>query len=36
MLWGYPQSPPKFQQNSLFARVSLVFATRGGYKPFGC
>ena len=36
MLWGYPQSPPKFQQNSLFARVSLVFAMRGGYKPFGC
>ena len=25
-----PQSPPKFRGNSLFARVSLVFATRVG------
>ena len=31
-----PQSPPKFREYSLFARLSLVFATRGGYKPFGC
>ena len=24
---GYPQSPPKFREYSLFARLSLVFAT---------
>src|ERR1035437_3308021 len=32
----YPQSPPKFPQNSLFSLLSLVFAMRDGYKPFGC
>ena len=28
--------PSKFRGNSLFAPLSLVFATRGGHKPFGC
>ena len=32
----YPQSPPKFWKNQHWARLSLVVATRGGYKPFGC
>ena len=31
-----PRGPPNFQGNSLFARLRLVFARRGGYKPFGC
>ena len=35
-LWGTPKVPPKFTQNPTFAPVSLVFATRGSYKPFGC
>ena len=31
-----PQSPPNFRENQVFARLSLVFAMRGGYKTFGC
>lgn len=30
------KSPPKFQDDRLFARVSLVFAMRGGYNLVGC
>jgi hypothetical protein len=31
----YPQSPPNFRGNQSFVPLSLVPATRGGYKPFG-
>ena len=30
------QTPPNFRENSGVARLSLVFATRGSYKLFGC
>ena len=28
-----PQGPSKSREDSPYARVSLVFATRGGYNP---
>ena len=33
---GAHGSTPKVPRNSVFARLSLVFGTRGGYKLLGC